>query len=747
MKARPVVEALRRGALAFAANPLLVGAQVSLWLAVLVLGGLSAAALVAGFLPYLFQVGLLPALDRFPWGASLSAFADVSPGAAAAALAAGFLASLVGMTLLLLLASWVQAGTYSVLLAADRQAPERGRRAAFRAPRGVFRNGARRHVAAFFWLLNIYALVATFLLTLAAVGVLALVAGIVRSHALLGALALVVTLPVVVVAGVAAQVGLYAASREIVAGGGSVLEALSSGIARVRATAGPSALLFLLLVACGLAAGGVVSGPRVLVQVGMMGREDFPSPSLLVLFALLSVVEWGVICSFEVVKTGAFVALWTVPEGDAAPRAAAPGGAAAAAPPVAFVNSWSTPFEGCWSADAVAFLPSPIRALAHIVNDPSIISFAAGVPNPETFPAASLAEAASRVLASAPTRVLQYDVTRGYLPLRERVCERSRGRGLEAHPDRTILTTGSQQGLDLCARALLDPGDVVLVEVPTYVGALVTLAARRARPVGVPRGPEGIDLSRMEETVVRLRRGGAKVKVLYTIPNFQNPSGLAMTAAAKDALAAACSRLGLVVLEDDPYGELAFGAGDFDPTPLAARIPERTVWFGSFSKTLAAGLRTGWMHAPAPLVLKAELAKQAADLCSSTFDAAVLDAWLSANDYEAHLSRLRGFYRGRKEVLLAAMRESFPASCSFTDPAGGLFTWVSLPEGLDAKALLPKAVEETRAAYVPGEAFVVGEDGRRFLRMTFAKEPEENLRLGAARLGAFFAREAGTRTA
>lgn len=401
-----------------------------------------------------------------------------------------------------------------------------------------------------------------------------------------------------------------------------------------------------------------------------------------------------------------------------------------------------SPFASAWSADGLAFLPSPIRALAHLVNDPTVISFAAGVPNPETFPAESLAAAAAKVLASAPTRVLQYDVTRGYLPLRERIAARSCRKGMDASADRTILTTGSQQGLDLCARALLDPGDAVLVEVPTYVGALVTLAARRVRPVGVDRGPDGIDLAALEETVLALRAEGTRVKVLYTIPNFQNPSGLAMGSAAKDALAAACRRLDLVVLEDDPYGELAFaeGADGFDPSPLAARIPERTAWFGSFSKTLAAGLRTGWMHAPAELVAKAELAKQAADLCSSTFDAAVLDAWLEANDYEAHLARLRGFYRGRKEVLLGAMREHFPAACRFTDPAGGLFTWVTLPAGLDAKALLPKAVEETRCAYVPGEAFVVGRDGRRFLRMTFAKEPEGRLREGAAKLGAFFGR-------
>jgi 2-aminoadipate transaminase len=393
--------------------------------------------------------------------------------------------------------------------------------------------------------------------------------------------------------------------------------------------------------------------------------------------------------------------------------------------------------DDLFSADARAFVPSAIRALAPLLNDPTIISFAAGVPNPETFPAEALAAAAARVLRDLPTRALQYDVTRGYEPLREKVAARGATRGLAGSASDVILTTGSQQALDLAARVLLDPGDVVLVEVPTYVGALVTLAARRARPVGVRRDRDGIDLDHLEKEVNRLRAEGARVKALYAIPNFQNPSGLAMTRAAKDALAAALERLDLLLLEDDPYGEVSFGTLDVDVRPIAARRPEGTLYFGSFSKTLAAGFRTGWMQGPPALLAKMELAKQAADLCSSTFNAAVIDAYLSANDYDAHLSRLRGFYRSRKEILLGAMAEHFPKAIAWTDPPGGLFTWVTLPQGADARALLPKCVATTKTAYVPGESFVVEGDGRRFLRMTFAKESEEKLREGARRLGEF----------
>jgi 2-aminoadipate transaminase len=399
--------------------------------------------------------------------------------------------------------------------------------------------------------------------------------------------------------------------------------------------------------------------------------------------------------------------------------------------------------ESAFSADANNFLPSPIRAMAALINDPSVISFAAGAPNPESFPVEALRAAAERVFREIPHRALQYDVTRGYPPLREVIAARSRGKGLAATPADTILTTGSAQGLDLACRVLLDPGDVVLVEVPTYVGALVTFAARRARPVGVPRNEEGLDLDALAATVRRLRADGAVVKALYTIPSFQNPGGLAMTKAAKDALADAVAALDLLLLEDDPYGEVVFDPAGIDTTPLFARDPERVLYFGSFSKTLAAGVRSGWTHVSPPLAAKMELAKQATDLCSSTFDSALLHSYLTHDDYDAHLVGLRSFYRERKEILFSAMADAFPKSVRWTDPKGGLFTWVTLPEGADAKALLPRCAEETRVVYVPGDAFVIDGHGGRFLRMTFAKETKENLVVGAKRMGAFLARELG----
>jgi hypothetical protein len=334
--ARPVAEALRRGTLAFAANPLLLAAQVGLWLCVLVLGGLSAAALVAGLLPFLLQAGLLPALDRLPWG---GLFQRAAGAPAVAALAVGLLAALVGLTLLLLAVAFVQAGMFSVLVAADRQAAEGAPRSAFGVPRGTFGAGARRHGRRFFGLLNAYGVLASFLVTLALVAALALAAGIAKGHAALGALVLLATLPVVVVLGLLGQVVLSASSRELVLGDAPLLDAISSGFARVRATAGPSALLYLLLAAAGLVVGGSVSAPRLVLQFGMFGGGGTPSLGMLLLLALLSLVEWVVVCSLEVVKAGAFVALWG--GGDDAAGADRPD--RPPVPPFAFINTWAAP--------------------------------------------------------------------------------------------------------------------------------------------------------------------------------------------------------------------------------------------------------------------------------------------------------------------------------------------------------------------------------------------------------------------
>lgn len=395
-----------------------------------------------------------------------------------------------------------------------------------------------------------------------------------------------------------------------------------------------------------------------------------------------------------------------------------------------------------FSADAGALRPSAIRRFATIINDPEVVSLAGGVPNPKTFPAEALAEAARKAILDHTATSLQYGPTAGLPELQERAALLCRQRGIGAAAETTLLTTGSQQALDLIARVLVDPGDSVVVENPAYVGALAAFRGRRAELIGVDRDAGGLDVGKLEEQVTARRRAGRRVPLLYTIPNFQNPSGWTLSESGRRELLEAASRLDLLVVEDDPYAEIYF---DSPPPPALAAIDdeERVVHLGSFSKTLAAGLRCGFLVGPKVLVAKTELAKQAADLCSSQLDQSTLALYFAGNDYALHLEGVRAFYARQKSSLLGALARELPPSVTFSDPAGGLFTWGRLPAGLDAEVLLEKLLAEERVAYIPGEAFFVGEPAgaRRHFRLTYAKESPERLEEGARRLGRFLRRE------
>jgi len=388
-----------------------------------------------------------------------------------------------------------------------------------------------------------------------------------------------------------------------------------------------------------------------------------------------------------------------------------------------------------FSDDADALRPSPIRRFASIINDPSVISFAGGVPNPATFPSEALADAAARAIREHRDEALQYGPTAGFPALRERIAGRLSAAGIPSETADVHLTTGSQQALDLIARVLVDPGDGVVVESPAYVGALACFRARRARFLAATRDAERLDADALRERVASFRREGGTVRVLYTIPSFQNPSGWTLSAAGRAELLACAAELDLFVVEDDPYGEVWFDAPP--PPPLAAADPGgRVAYLGSFSKTLAAGLRTGFVRAPRELLGKIELAKQAADLCSSSLDQWTLALWFAENDYDAHLAGVRAFYARQKEAFVEAVGADWPDGIAVSRPGGGLFCCAALPDGGDATALLARALEQ-RVAFIPGESFFAGEEEppRRFFRLTFAKEPVERMREGIRRLG------------
>ena len=381
------------------------------------------------------------------------------------------------------------------------------------------------------------------------------------------------------------------------------------------------------------------------------------------------------------------------------------------------------------SAEALRMRPNAIRALIGLIARPGIVSFAGGVPSPATFPRERIAEIASRLILEDGDRVLQYGTTRGNQKLADAVAARLVARGIAwAGPEGVLLTSGSQQGLDLVARVLVDPGDVVFVELPSYIGGLASLWAAGADLAGVPLGESGPDLDALERAVLAARAEGRTARLFYTIPSFQNPSGITAARASREALYALAERLDLIVLEDDPYGEVYFDEAAPPPLPIAALDDGRgrVVYLGSLSKVLCPGLRAAWTLASPALARQFELAKEAADLCSSSLDHAIAAEALAEGLVDDRLPEIRAFYADRCAAMLGALERYAGDGYSWTRPGGGLFVWVTLPEAVDARERLDRSVEEG-VAYVPGSPFFVDGSGANTLRLAFSKEDPETI--------------------
>ncbi|MDT0460530.1 PLP-dependent aminotransferase family protein [Streptomyces sp. DSM 41527] len=371
---------------------------------------------------------------------------------------------------------------------------------------------------------------------------------------------------------------------------------------------------------------------------------------------------------------------------------------------------------------------SPVREILALTARPEVISFAGGLPAPELFDAAGIAAAFRHVLAEEPMRALQYSTSEGDPALRAAVAARTTARGLPTDPDDLLVTTGSQQGLTLLATALLEPGDVVLVEDPCYLAALQTFSFAGARVVPVPTDDEGIDPAALDEITARERP-----KLLYLVPTFQNPTGRTLSAERRAAVAGVAARRGLWIAEDDPYGELRF---EGEPVPWVASFPgaeDRTALLGSFSKVMAPGLRLGTVRAPAALRRACVIAKQAADLHTSTVDQAAAARYLAVADLDAHLRRVRDAYRARRDALVDGLSTALPGGSRWNRPAGGMFVWATLPEGYDATALLPGVVRHD-VAYVPGAPFFAGPPDATAIRLSFVTHSPEEIREGLGRL-------------
>ena len=394
-------------------------------------------------------------------------------------------------------------------------------------------------------------------------------------------------------------------------------------------------------------------------------------------------------------------------------------------------------FDVFFSSDAQHFRASAIRSFARLINDPNVISFAGGVPNPDTFPAERIAEIASQVVRERRAVALQYGPTRGLPRLCEFVAELCRARGTSVTADRVMMTTGSQQALDLISHTFVDAGDVVLVELPTYIGGSAAFFARSAEMLGVRQDDDGMVPQSLHDVASAARRAGKRLKLLYTIPNFQNPSGRLMTQQRRRDVLAIAKELDFLVIEDDPYGELLYV--DADITPMKSHdSDERVLYLGSFSKVLAPGLRCGWIAAATPLIERLEIAKQAADLCSGMLDQTIVDEFCAAGELRPQIDKVRAFYRGKRAVMLDALSEHFGDSAEWTDASGGLFTFMTLHSDVDTADRVADAVRGG-VAYVPGKPFFVDGTGANTMRLTFAKESDDRIREGVRRLRRVFA--------
>jgi 2-aminoadipate transaminase len=396
-------------------------------------------------------------------------------------------------------------------------------------------------------------------------------------------------------------------------------------------------------------------------------------------------------------------------------------------------------YDAFWSRAAAGMQESAIRRTGTILSqNRDIISFAPGYPAPETFAWREFQEIATELLSGADGSVLQYGATRGYRPLLEQIARIMHNRGVEAAIERLLVTTGSQQGLDLVARVLLNPGDVVLVELPTYTGAITAFRNVQAQMEGVPQEADGIDLAALDEIHARLLESGHRVPFLYVVPNFQNPTGLLIGLQKRRRLLEWASARDVLIVEDDPYRELYFEdcTTEADVRPMKADdVDGRVIYLSSFSKTLAPGYRVAWIDAPAPLAVKLEMAKQAGDLCSGVLDQRIVYEAARRGILERRLPMLRRHYQEKRDVMVTALKQELGDEIRGPDPRGGFFLWATLPETIDADRLLDRAVQHG-VVYVAGSAFFVNNGGRNLIRLSFSAPSHDRLREGASRLAA-----------
>lgn len=396
-----------------------------------------------------------------------------------------------------------------------------------------------------------------------------------------------------------------------------------------------------------------------------------------------------------------------------------------------------TPWEQRYAQRTQWMSSSAIRELLKLTEKPDVISFAGGLPAPETFPVEEISRACQKVLSDHGDQALQYSTTEGYLPLRQMIARHSARYGIEVTPENILITSGSQQALDLLGKIFINPGDRVLVESPTYLGAIQAWKAYGAEFVTVPSDEDGMNTDALEDA---LRTGP---KFIYVLPNFQNPSGVTLSLERRQKLVETADRYGVPIVEDDPYGRLRF-EGDHLPSVvvLDGRYQKNSttyyrgnvIYISTFSKILSPGLRLAWVIAPPDVIRKLVQAKQGTDLHTSTFNQMIAYEVSREDFLDRHIRLIRSMYRERRDLMLKVMSESFPPQVKWTHPHGGLFLWGILPEELDAADVLKHAVQK-KVAFVPGAPFFACGGGHNTMRLNYSNASPENISLGINRLG------------
>ncbi|MEU5690593.1 PLP-dependent aminotransferase family protein [Actinosynnema sp. NPDC020468] len=384
-----------------------------------------------------------------------------------------------------------------------------------------------------------------------------------------------------------------------------------------------------------------------------------------------------------------------------------------------------------YAARTAGMTASEIRALFAVASRPEVVSLAGGMPHLAALPLDALSAEVGDIVAKDGLVALQYGSAQGIPELREQVCDVMALEGIHAHPDDVVMTVGSQMGLDMVTRIFCDPGDVVLAEGPSYVGALGSFSAYQAQVVHVGMDADGLVPEALRAAIAAVEKTGQRVKFLYTIPNFHNPAGITLAVSRRAEVLEICRRHNILVVEDNPYGLLGFDGVTYPA--LRSTDPDNVVYLGSFSKTFAAGLRVGWVLAPHAVREKLVLAAESATLCPPTLNQLIVSRYLSTHDWKGQIKIYREAYRERRDAAISALEQHMPLGSTWNKPNGGFYVWLTVPEGIDTKAMLPRAITQ-RVAYASGTGFYADGLGSRQLRISYCYPTPERIREGVRRL-------------